>query len=139
MAISVSSGEFLSEVPGSFPTYVGAELPTVRDKDQVEAFRHFWQQLIDYRLIEWGRDSARFDDEGVDPPSRETITRAINLVKKFQAQGLPAPDSVVPDANGGIVFERREQGITEVLHVWSDGSAEYQQFQGTRMVERTPL
>lgn len=139
MAVSIGSDEFLSAVPGSVATYTDAELPTVRDKDQVETFRHAWQQLIDYRLIEWGSNPAQFADEGVEPPSRETITRAIKVAEQCQLKGFPAPDRVVPDANGGIVFERREQDVTEVLHIWSDGGAEYQHFHGTRLVERTPL
>ena len=139
MAVSVRSDEFLSAVAGSVATSADSELPTIRDKDQAEANRHAWQQLIDYRLIEWALNPSQFDDEGVEPPSRETIAHAIKLVERLRTKGLPAPDSVVPDANGGIVFERREQDVTEALHIWSDGSAEYQQFHGTRLVERTPL
>ncbi len=49
------------------------------------------------------------------------------------------PTSVVPDVNGGIVFERRENGITEVFHVWEDNTLEYQCFEGTHLVERRSL
>ena len=105
----------------------------------LEANRQAWQHLIDYRLIDWGSNPNQLADDGVDPPSRETIDRAISLAKRFQQRGFPPPDSVVPDANGGIVFERREQDIAEVLHIWDDGTAEYQQFHGTRLVERTSL
>ena len=65
MAVRVGYREFLSDLPGSPATYANPELPTVRDKDQADAFRHAWQKLIDYQLIEWGRDSDQFDDEGV--------------------------------------------------------------------------
>ena len=139
MAVSVGHDEFLSAMPSTLAAYADSELPTVRDKDQGEAFRHAWQQLIDYRLIEWALNPNQFDDEGVEPPSRETIARAIKVAERFQSQGFPAPDSVVPDANGGIVFERREQEVKEVLYIWSEGGAEYQQFHGSRLVERTPL
>jgi hypothetical protein len=105
----------------------------------LEANRQAWQHLIDYRLINWGSHPNQLADVGVDPPSRETIDRAISLAKRFQERGFPPPDSVVPDANGGIVFERREQDIAEVLYVWDDGTAEYQRFQGTELVERSPL
>ena len=139
MTLKVDNKEYLSEGPDLVSANVDSERPTVCDKDRVDAFRRGWQQLIDYRLIEWGWSSDQFDEEGVEPPSRETITRAIKLAQRFRSKGFPPPDSVVPDPNGGIVFERRELDITEVLHIWSDGSAEYQQFQGTRLVERTPL
>ena len=139
MAVKTQTNEFLSPKPTAL--YNGGEsaLPTTSDAKGDDKSKQAWHQLIDYRLIEWGCNSDPWNDEGVDPPSPETITRAIELAQRLQAKGLPAPDSVVPDANGGIVFERREQGISEVVHIWSDGSTEYQQFDGTRLVERTPL
>lgn len=136
MAVKTQTNEFLSPKPTALYTGGESALPTTSGDDKS---KQEWQQLIDYRLVEWGCSSDPWDDEGVDPPSPETITRAIELAQRFQAQGLPAPDSVVPDANGGIVFERREQGISEVLHIWCDGTAEYQQYQGARLVDRTPL
>lgn len=105
----------------------------------LEANRQAWQHLIDYRLIDWGSNPNQLADIGVDPPSGETIDRAISLAKRFQQRGFPPPDKVVPDANGGIVFERREQDIAEVLYIWDDGTAEYQRFQGCELVERSPL
>ena len=138
MAVKTQTNEFLSPKPTALYTGGESALPTTSDAKGDDKSKQAWHQLIDYRLIEWGCSSDPWDDEGV-PPSPETITRAIELAQRFQAKGLPAPDSVVLDANGGIVFERREQGISEVLHIWSDGSAEYQQFNGTRLVERTPL
>ncbi len=95
--------------------------------------------LIDQKLIEWECDPSQLSDEGVEPPSGETILTAIEWAKHFRKDGKPSPDSVVPDANGGIVFERREKGVSEVLHVWDDGSVEYQRFHGTRLVERQML
>lgn len=139
MAVSVGNNKFLSAMPTMLPTSVDSESPTVGDKDQVAGFRHAWQQLIDKLWFDWGLNQQQFDDDGIEPPSRETIVRAIQVAQQQEKQGQPLPDSVVPDANGGIVFERREQDVTEVLHIWSDGTAEYQQFHGTRLVERTPL
>ncbi len=139
MTLKVDNKEFLSKWPDLETTNVDSERPTVRDKDQVELFRQAWQQLVDRLCFDWGLDPQQFDDDGVEPPSRETIIRAIRVAQQHEKLGHPPPDSVVPDANGGIVFERRELDITEVLHIWSDGGAEYQQFQGTRLVERMPL
>ena len=139
MAMYTDNREYLSDGHDMASAYVESEKPTVRDKDRINVFRRQWQQLIDYRLIEWGLSFYDVDDDSFDPPSRETIARAIQFAEKFRTDGLPPPDSVVPDANGGIVFERRELDVTEVLHIWGDGDAEYQQFQGTRLVERTSL
>lgn len=98
-----------------------------------------WQRFIDHTLIEWGRNPGQLEDEGIDPPSKETIQRAIHLAQDCKKQGLPPPDSVVPDPNGGIVFERRKKSLSEVLHLWEDGSVEYQRFMGHRLVERRAI
>lgn len=110
-----------------------------RDYTSGDEARNAWQRLIDSTLTKWEWDISQFDDEGIEPPSRQIVRLAIDLAEGFRDQGLPAPDSVVPDPNGGIVFERRENGLSEVFHVWEDGSVEYQRFQGTRLVERQPL
>ncbi len=89
--------------------------------------------------MSWLRDPHQLEDEGVEPPGRQTIETAIRLAQDSQQRGLPPPSSIVPDPNGGIVFERREGATAEVLHIWDDGSVEYQRFQGTRLVERRPL
>ena len=91
---------------------------------------------MDHELNEWALDPARFDDDGIEPPSRQIIRLAIALAEAFRDEGLPAPDSVVPDPNGGIVFEQQETACAEVLHIWDDGNVEHQLFRGTRLVER---
>ena len=100
-----------------------------------------WQRIIDERLMEWLRHPERLADDGLEAPSG-TITRlAIDLAERFRDEGQAAPDSVVIDANGGIVFERRGPGdsISEAIHVWDDGTLEYHRFQGTQLVERAAL
>ena len=57
MTLKVDNKEYLSEGPDLVSANVDSERPTVRDKDRVDAFRRGWQQLIDYRLIEWGWSS----------------------------------------------------------------------------------
>lgn len=114
---------------------ITAEAPIACDLER-EDRRKNWQDLIDHKLIEWGRSPDRFVDENVEAPSGTTIRQAIELAEQFRDQGFIPPDSIVPDANGGIVFERRENGESEVFHVWDDGNVEYQRFVGTRLVER---
>jgi hypothetical protein len=118
-----------------FPTGVDAEAPVTR-KD-IKA-RRAWQRLIDQTLMDWLRDPGQLEDEGIEPPSRTTIRVSMDLAEAYRDEGRPAPDSVACDPNGGIVFERRQGDVSEVLHVWDDGSVEYICFQGTRLVEREP-
>jgi hypothetical protein len=88
-------------------------------------------------LMDWLCDPSQFCDEGIDVPSGMIIRRSIALAENFRDMGLPPPDSVVPDPNGGIVFERREGQISEVFHIWDDGTVEYMRFDGSRLVERS--
>lgn len=116
-----------------------AQSLAMRDVERERECCERWQELIDHKLIEWGRDPGQFDDEGVEPPSGEIIRLAIQLAEGFKAAGFPPPDSLVPDPNGGIVFERRESDLSEVYHVWEDGTVEYQCFHGTQLVERAAM
>ena len=45
--------------------------------------RDEWQRLIDHKLIEWELDTSEFDDEGIEPPSRQIIRLAIALAEGF--------------------------------------------------------
>ena len=120
-------------------TNVGSETPSLPGDIYEGTNRRAWQEVIDYKLIEWGRNTELFDDEGVEPPTRDTLQLAIALAEGLRDGGLAAPDSVVLDVNGGIVFERRENDVSEVFYVWDDGEIEYQRFHGTRLIERRPL
>ena len=137
---TTKSSPFLSH-PLTEPTNTNVDGVTLSSRGiGVQASnRDAWQKLIDYQLIEWGWNTEDFDDEGIEPPTRDTIQLAIALAEGLRDNGLIAPDSVVPDANGGLVFERRENDVAEVFHVWDDGTVEYQCFHGTRLIERQPL
>ena len=120
-------------------TNADATSPMSGDSARDEKAREVWRTLIDYKLIDLGCNSRQFEEEGIEPPSGEIVRLAINMAECFCDAGCPPPSSVVPDANGGIVFERRENGLSEVVHVWDDETVEYQRFQGTRLVERKTL
>ncbi|MHB1038250.1 MAG: hypothetical protein ACYC35_27830 [Pirellulales bacterium] len=137
---ATDSSRFLSPSPiEPVWTNVDAATPFSRDAAREAADHSAWQQLIDHKLIEWGRDPDAIEDEGVDAPTRATVCSAIELAKTLGAAGLPAPGSVARDPNGGIVFEFCEKNVTEVFYVWDDGTIEYQKFEGSRLIERRRL
>lgn len=103
------------------------------------ARKRAWQTIIDHQLIEWVCNPDIFDDEDYDPPNRDVITQAITLAREFcNAGGLP-PHSVVPDAGGGIVFERRNGSDSQKVHFWDDGTVEYIELTGHKVVDRRKL
>ncbi|MHB8900103.1 MAG: hypothetical protein ACYC6Y_15245 [Thermoguttaceae bacterium] len=98
-----------------------------------------WHALIDNSLIAWSCNPSLCEDEGLTPPSENVIHTALQWAQVFVQQNLPAPDRVVPDPDGGIVFERHVGAMVEVLHIWDDASVEIYRLQDGHMIERFPI
>ena len=97
-----------------------------------------WKRIID-KLKDWQKDSSGFDDEDYEPPRCDVIAEAIELAIEFRnAKWLP-PHSVVPDAGGGIVFERRNGFDSQKIHLWGDGTVEYIETRNHKVVDRRNL
>lgn len=102
-------------------------------------YRRAWQDVVNRTLLMWLDGPPELEDHGIDPPDGTILRLALDYAEVLRDKGQPPPDRILPDPNGGLVFERRENGVTEILHVWEDGTVECQQFQGTRLVERLPM
>jgi hypothetical protein len=100
--------------------------------------RDQWKSIID-KLKEWQMDSSCFDDEDYEPPGKDVIAQAIDLANEFRNAKWFPPHSVVPDAGGGIVFERRNGSDSQKIHLWSDGSVEYIEMRNHKVVDRRTL
>jgi hypothetical protein len=122
----------------SLPSFVNTEADRASPVSRCDN-RGKWEELIDYRLIEWAYDPRQLEDDGVEPPTPQAIYSAIAWARACRDDDAASPDTVVPDPNGGIIFERREGEAAQVLHVWEDGTVEYSAFQGTRLVARRTL
>ena len=118
------------------PTDIKTESPCTRDDETAYEARERWQELIDYRLIEWFRDPSRLEDDEIPPPSSATIRLAIELADRCRRKGFAAPTRVVPDAHAGIVFERDAGDVFESIRISADGTTEYCAFVRSRLVER---
>ena len=112
------------------------EARITRDYGQKDEAFQRWQTLIDDQLIEWGRDPSQLADEETQPPSKDTILRAILVARGLSRADCPAPTRIVADAHGGIVFERHEGNLFESIRLLADGSAEYCTFVNARLVDR---
>jgi hypothetical protein len=108
----------------------------VKSSVALEKRREAWQKLIDDKLIEWGSNPGQLDEERTTTPSRSTIRLATQWASKLSRQGFPAPLRVVPDAHGGIVFERREHDVFETLRFGADQSIEHCVFRNWKLVVR---
>lgn len=123
-------------LPAAVQTNADASSHAFFESEREPGYQRLWDRLIDRTLIEWGSHPEKLSDDDVDPPSAEIIRLAIDWATRCKEVGFPPPDRVVPDANGGIVFQRSENDLSEVFHIWDDRTVEYRRFQGTRLVDR---
>jgi len=98
-----------------------------------------WAATVYGKLDEWSRDPTELADDGLDPPTPQSLRLAVRLAQWLQAAGAECPDRVVPDPSGGIVFRYRGYGWADVFHVWDDGSVERCIFDGSRLVDRSTV
>jgi len=95
-----------------------------------------WDSLIDRKFIEWAEHPESLVDEGVEPPSRDIISQACQVSWRMRDQGAAPPTAVVPNGEGGIVFERAQGSVLEAIEVHAGGSIEYRLFDDCRLVHR---
>jgi hypothetical protein len=110
-----------------FAVQTGADSQTsISESSRRQKVKDAWQTALERTLLQWLCDPEILDDEGVDVPSGTIIRLAIDYAERFRDRFMEPPHRIVPDANGGIVFKRDEDDVTEAIHFYSDGNVEYQ-------------
>ncbi len=97
-----------------------AELPRADDA------KNAWQRLIDENLIEWGRHPEQFEDEdGYKAPTADNLVRATEFITFCRDQGAASALRMVPDGEGGIVFDWKNKPPYHVMtELHPDGGME---------------
>ncbi len=108
------------------------------DRERKET-RDAWDVVIDRRLIEWGKTPGILEDDGIVPPSPRVIRLASQLVMAMREQGAPAPLRVVPNGEGGVVFEREAGSLFQTIEIRADLSVEFASYRNARLVSRQRL
>jgi hypothetical protein len=116
------------------PTEADSAVPILN-----RAGRDLWQKLIEEKLVEWGTNPDYFADEEFDAPLPEIVSLALRHAQKYRDNDWPPPHRIVPDGDGGIVFEVRNGSLSEKIHLWDDGEVDYICFSGAKLVERRRL
>lgn len=83
--------------------------------------RDLWNNLIDHTLIEWGHNSDLFVEDGLLPPTRVAIKKACNVAATMREREWPLPTGVIPDGEGGVVFENLNEPSYQRLEIEKDG------------------
>jgi hypothetical protein len=124
-----------ARVDRAVTTRADSESPMTCDSQDRENLLEAWDD-VERTLIEWGLHPNDLDEEGITPPSQETISRACQLRTFLARQAFPPPTRVVPDVRGAVVFELQRYNSFESLHVHPDASIEHRVFQNHRLVCR---
>lgn len=98
-----------------------------------------WQRVIDEKLLLWLHRPELLEDDDQIPPTGTVLRIAMDIAEKFRDADAPPPAKVIVDANGGIVFERREADEAQVIHIWDDQTVDFLKFRGSQLVSRYPL
>jgi hypothetical protein len=101
--------------------------------------RDSWQAVIDYKLVEWGRQPWQLAEDELIPPTPAAVGRAIQIAESFRDRNAPPPLRVVPDGDGGVVFERWTQAHTQAIEITKDGRAEFVECVAGRVSKRFEL
>lgn len=110
--------------PDRVPTAAATDETLATYDDAARERREAWRRVIDHKLIEWGRDPSQLEDDDLIPPTRTAIRAACEAASQLRADGRAAPNRVVPDGDGGIVFERWCGPLSESIEFLRDGEME---------------
>ena len=82
-----------------------------------------WDQVC-RKLRAWEVDPAELDDDGVEPPTADTVRLALTAAGGLRENGVDAPGTVVPNGDGGISFRWRTGETTWTVEIEDDGAIE---------------
>lgn len=136
MAVDMTTACVTAPLRSAMVTTADVISPVTRGREVDDQRNEDWQSWIDHRIVEWGRDPRQVDDDDLRLPTRVAVDCAVRLANLLNQQGLAPPTRIVPDANGGIVFERVGDRVFESIRISEDGMAEQCVFQDTRLVVR---
>lgn len=98
-----------------------------------------WQTCIEHRLKAWEQQPSQLEEEGLEPPSAEVFPLVGEVAVVLRDQGVDPPLRVVPNGEGGVVFEWRDHPFFWVLEVERDGALALSVFRNARLVSRHQL
>ncbi|MBI3834564.1 MAG: hypothetical protein HY287_09585 [Planctomycetes bacterium] len=110
-----------------------------RDTSEREFATEQWQEVIDRKLVDWGRNPQQLEYEELIPPTRFAIQSAAAIAMLCRDHALAPPMRVVPDGDGGIILERWKGSLSTSIEVARDGTVEVVVVEDCRVVSRQVL
>jgi hypothetical protein len=100
-----------------------------------EAFRDQWDNIIAYRLVEWGKHAQQGMQVDEFPgPTQASVRSAIEKVREWIGDGLDAADRITPNGDGGISFEWERGAVLYKTEALSDGQIQETLFDGPTLI-----
>jgi hypothetical protein len=97
-----------------------------------------WRSF-DLQLIHWERHPDELEEEGIAPPNGRAVSLIREVRNALQELGVEPPLRIVPNCDGGAVFEWRDAPLLWLLEVERDGSLELSVFRAARLITRYRL
>lgn len=96
-----------------------------------------WNKL-EQQLRRWKENPSEIQDDEVTPPDRDLIVTAIGILRLIRDNKGAPPLRIVPNGEGGIVFESRTGSYFQAIELARDRSVEFMVFRNSRLVFRLP-
>ena len=106
-------------------------LPTVGKSE----CRRKWDEVVDQFIVPWASGQIDIDGDLI-PPTASSVRVAAALAHRFRDAGEQPPTGVLPDGDGGIVFERRLGLASTQINVLHDGDVALVEYDVKGLVRR---
>lgn len=121
------STETLTTTVPFIPTS-SADVQTLSDSISIgQETNDRWQQITDLFIV-WGNEPELLEEDGITAPTPEAISNACLIVIDLRGQNFPPPMRVVPNGEGGIVFEWQTGQSFSSYEISHNGAGECRTF-----------
>ena len=124
--------------PTTIPDKVERLLQSIVRSTPTESTDRWSEQWdrIESQLLRWEQHPEEVEDEGLEPPDRQTIPLIREVCHALRAMSLEPPLRLVPNCEAGAVFEWRIAPYLWSVEVERDGTLELSVFRTGRLVTR---
>ena len=98
-----------------------------------------WQKWINDTLNTWQSNPTQLEDDGLEAPSLEVIHFTQQIATRLRDADWPAPLRIVPNGEGGILFEWRSIPDFFTLEIEEDLSVEWIVYHDSQVQHRERL
>ena len=128
----------LLDFPAAIPEKVERLLRAViksAPSDSAERSPNEWDRFKT-QLLRWEQDPGALEDDGLEPPNRETIPLIREVARALRDLAVEPPLRLVPNCEAGAVFEWRNPPFLWSIEVERDGTLELSVFRAGRLITR---